>query len=108
MGKRTLLAHELKHVAQNNEYMTAVNRTRNDLEMEAVQAEDAECNDADPYVYENIKGKSYRMRKSQKAKLDYFVEKGLEEWVDRQENSMSESEYLKLLLNYKNYLEGRL
>lgn len=105
---RTLLAHELKHVAQNNEYMTADNRTRNDLEMEAVQAEDAECNDTDPYVYENIKGKSYRMRKSQKAKLDYFIEKGLEEWVDRQENSMSKSEYLKLLLNYKNYLEGRL
>ena len=48
------------------------------------------------------------MKKSQKAKLDYMVEKGLEEWVEMQEYSMTETEYLKILLNYKDYLEGRL
>ncbi|MDD6968574.1 MAG: hypothetical protein PUI62_00850 [Spirochaetales bacterium] len=62
----------------------------------------------DPYVCEVINDKSYRMRKSQKAKLDYLVEKGLEEWLEGEENAMSDRDYLKLLLNYKDYLEGRL
>ena len=105
---RALLAHELKHVSQNREYMTADNRTKEELEAEAVQAEEIERYNPDPYVCEVINGKSYRMRKSQKAKLDYLVEKGLEEWVEREENAMSDRDYLKLLLNYKDYLEGRL
>lgn len=105
---RALISHELKHVSQNREYMTADNRTREELEAEAVQAEEPERYDPDPYVSEVINGKSCRMRKSQKAKFDHMVEKGLEEWVSMQEFSMSETEYLKLLLNYKDYLEGRL
>ena len=105
---RALLAHEMKHISQNKEYMTADNRTKEELEAEAVQAEEIERYNPDPYVYEVINGKSYRMRKSQKAKLDYLVEKGLEEWVEREENAMSDRDYLKLLLNYKDYLEGRL
>lgn len=105
---RALLAHEMKHISQNKEYMTAGNRTKEELEAEAVQAEEIERYNPDPYVYEVINGKSYRMRKSQKAKLDYLVEKGLEEWVEREENAMSDRDYLKLLLNYKDYLEGRL
>ena len=48
------------------------------------------------------------MRESQKAKFDHMVEKGLEEWVSMQEFSMSETEYLRLLLNYRDHLEGRL
>ena len=104
---RALLAHEMKHISQNREYMTADNRTREELEAEAVQAEETERYDPDPYVSEVINGKSCRMRKSQKAKFDHMVEKGLEEWVSMQEYSMSETEYLKLLLNYKDYLEGR-
>ena len=62
---------------------------------------------SDHYVYEVVNGKKYRMRKSQKAKLDYIVEKGLEEWVEGEEKAMSDRDYLKLLLNYKDYLEGR-
>lgn len=105
---RALLAHELKHVSQNKEYMTADNRTKEELEAEAVQAEELERYNPDSYVYESIGGKTYRMRKSQQAKLNYLVEKGLEEWVEGQERSMSSADYLKLLLNYKDYLEGRL
>lgn len=105
---RALLAHEMKHVSQNREYMTADNRTKEELEAEAVQAEEIERYNPDPYVCEVINGKSYRMRKSQKAKLDYLVKKGLEEWVEREENAMSDRDYLKLLLNYKDYLEERL
>ena len=105
---RALLAHEMKHISQNKEYMTADNRTKEELEAEAVQAEEIERYNPDPYVSEVIKGKSCRMKKSQKAKLDYMVEKGLEEWVEMQEYSMTEIEYLKLLLNYKDYLGGRL
>ena len=102
---RALLAHEMKHISQNKEYMTAGNRTKEELEAEAVQAEEIER--YNPDVCEVINGKSYRMRKSQKAKLDYLVEKGLEEWVEGEENAMSDRDYLKLLLNYKDYLEGR-
>ena len=105
---RALLAHEMKHISQNKEYMTADNRTKEELEAEAVQAEEIERYNPDPYVCEVINGKSYQMRKSQKAKLDYLVEKGLEEWVEGEENAMSDRDYLKLLLNYKDYLEGRL
>lgn len=39
---RALLAHELKHVSQNKEYLTADNRTKEELEREAVQAEEIE------------------------------------------------------------------
>lgn len=105
---RALLAHELKHVSQNKEYMTADNRTKEELEAQAVQAEEIERYNPDPYVCEVINGKSYRMRKSQKAKLDYIVKKGLEEWLEGEEKAMSGRDYLKLLLNYKDYLEGRL
>ena len=105
---RALLAHEMKHISQNKEYMTADNRTKEELEAEAVQAEEIERYNPDPYVCEVINGKSYRMRKSQKAKLDYIVEKGLEEWVEGEEKAMNGRDYLKLLLNYKDYLEGRL
>ena len=87
--------------------MTADNRTKEELEEEAVQAEETERYNPDPYVSEVINGKSCKMKKSQKVKLDYIVKKGLEEWVEMQEYSMSETEYLKLLLNYKDYLEGR-
>ena len=105
---RALISHELKHVSQNREYMTADNRTREELEAEAVQAEEIERYNPDPYVSEVINGKSCRMRKSQKAKFDHMVEKGLEEWVSMQEFSMSETEYLRLLLNYRDHLEERL
>lgn len=53
---------------------------KEELEAQALQAEEIERYNPDPYVCEVINGKSYRMRKSQKAKLDYIVKKGLEEW----------------------------
>lgn len=105
---RALLAHELKHVAQNKEYLTADNRTKEELEREAVQAEEIERYNPDPYVYEVMHGKTFRMRKSQKVKLEHLVEEGLKEWIEKQENSMCSSDYLKLLIDYQDYLEGRL
>jgi len=33
------------------------------------------------------------------------VKKGLEEWLEGEEKAMSDRDYLKLLLNYKEYLE---
>ena len=84
------------------------NRGLKELEAQALQAEEIERYNPDPYVCEVISGKSYRMRKSQKAKLDYIVKKGLEEWLEGEEKAMSGRDYLKLLLNYKDSLEGRL
>ena len=53
---------------------------KEELEAQALQAEEIERYNPDPYVCEVINGKSYRMRKSQKAKRDCIVKKGLEEW----------------------------
>jgi hypothetical protein len=104
---RALLAHELKHVSQNKEYMTADNRTQVELEAEAGNEESIERYNPDPY--ENIKagGKNYKIRKSMKAKLNCMVETELENWVESQERVLSKEEYLKLLLKYKKYLVER-
>ena len=81
------------------------NRGLEELEAQALQAEEIERYNPDTYVCEVINGKSYRMRKSQKAKLDYIVKKGLEEWLEGEEKAMSGRDYLELLINYKEYLE---
>lgn len=105
---RALLAHELKHVAQNREYMTADNRTVEELETEAETEESMERYNPDPYVSIKMDGREYSLRKSMETKLNSMVETELEKWVAEQEREMSEDEYLKLLVNYSDYLRGRL
>ena len=92
--------------AENYEpQLPGYNRGLEELEAQALQAEEIERYNPDTYVCEVINGKSYRMRKSQKAKLDYIVKKGLEEWLEGEEKAMSGRDYLELLINYKEYLE---
>ena len=41
-------------------------------------------------------------------KFNQLAEQDLEEWVENQESTMSESEYLEFLIKYKEYLEQRV
>lgn len=101
---RTLLAHELKHVAQNKEYLLADNRSRQQLEGEAELEEAKELHEPDLFMEMNVDGEKIRLRKSQKEMIEARVKKSIEEWVENQEYTMSEEEYLKLLISYSDWL----
>lgn len=102
---RSLLAHELKHVSQNNEKILADNRTKNELEEEAIKEEKKEKYDPTIYKTVTINNKSYKLTYKQYKRFKELTNSKLEEWVQQQETAMSEEDYLKLLINYKKYLE---
>ena len=105
---RKLLAHELKHVAQYEENPSEDNRTNKELEEEAVNAEQKEVYEPDPLVNIDVSGRKYNLRQSKIEKFNKLAEQDLEEWVENQEATMSESEYLEFLIKYKEYLEQRV
>lgn len=49
-------------------------------------------------------GEKIRLRKSQKEMIEARVKRSIEEWVENQEYTMSEEEYLKLLISYSDWL----
>ena len=102
---RALLAHELKHVSQYEENPSEDNRTKADLENEAISAEEKEKYNPDPIVQIKIENKEYNLKKSNIVKLEHMAEAELEEWVEQQRSTMTESKYLEFLLKYKDYLE---
>lgn len=102
---RALLAHELKHVSQNKENLLADNRSMQQLEGEAELEEAKELHDPDPFIVMKLDGQEIRLRKSQKKMIEFRVKKAIEEWVDNQENTMREEDYLKLLISYSEWLK---
>lgn len=52
----------------------------------------------------NVDGEKIRLRKSQKEMIEARVKRSIEEWVENQEYTMSEEEYLKLLISYSDWL----
>lgn len=105
---RKLLAHELKHVAQYEENPSEDNRTRKELEEEAVREEKKEEYESDPIISIDVSGRKYNLRQSKLVKFNHLAEQELEEWIEQQKTTMSESDYLKLLIKYKEYLEQRV
>lgn len=105
---RKLLAHELKHVSQYEENPSEYNKTKKELEEEAVNAEQKEVYEPDPLVNIDISGRKYNLRQSKIEKFNHLTEQELEEWIEQQKSTMSESDYLKLLIKYKEYLEQRV
>ena len=101
---RTLLAHELKHVAQNKEYLLADNRSSQQLESEAEIEELKEIHNSDSFLTMKVDGQEIKLRKTQRKMIDARVKKSIEEWVENQEYTMSEEEYLKLLISYSDWL----
>lgn len=101
---RTLLAHELKHVAQNKEYLLADNRSSQQLESEAEIEELKEIHNSDSFLTMKVDGQEIKLRKTQRKMIDARVKRAIEEWVENQEYTMSEEEYLKLLISYSDWL----
>ncbi|MDD7458678.1 MAG: DUF4157 domain-containing protein [Spirochaetales bacterium] len=102
---RTLLAHELKHVAQNKEYLLADNRSSQQLESEAEIEELKEIHNSDSFLTMKVDGQEIKLRKTQRKMIDARVKRAIEEWVENQEYTMSEEEYLKLLISYSDWLK---
>ena len=104
---RVLLAHELKHVSQNTENPSEDNRTVEELEQEAMIAEQAAKYDTDPIVEYKVGSKVYKLRQSQINWIEEEADRKLEEYIIEQERFLSEEEYLELLLKYEKYTEER-
>ena len=102
---RTLLAHELKHVAQNKEYLLADNRSSQQLESEAEIEELKEIHNSDSFLTMKVDGQEIKLRKTQRKMIDARVKRAIEQWVENQEYTMSEEEYLKLLISYSDWLK---
>ena len=103
-GRKTL-AHELTHVQQNKDDIFINHKTKDELESDAEQAEQIANYNPDPLIIKRIDGVEYRYRKSVWKKIAANVFRGVEEFVEREEGRMSNADYLKLLLNYKDWLE---
>lgn len=104
---RVLLAHELKHVSQNTAPSSKANKSIEELEQEAMLAEQAEKYDTDPIVEFEFESKIYRLRESELRKIEEESEWLLEQKIIAQEQFLSEEQYLELLLRYEKYTEER-
>ena len=103
-GRKTL-AHELTHVHPNKDDIFINHKTKDELESDAEQAEQIANYNPDPLIIKRIDGVEYRYRKSVWKKIAANVFRGVEEFVEREEGRMSNADYLKLLLNYQDWLE---
>ena len=100
---RKILAHELTHVAQNKECKPDDNRTREELEREAEAAEKTAEDSGDPLITRRIGGREYELRKSVWKVIDERTKEKLEEKIESLENCLAEEEYLRLLINYREW-----
>jgi hypothetical protein len=105
---RSILAHELTHVQQYDEKRIRSSSNRESLEAEAEKAEYNELYDPDPIVKIELCGEYFHIIKSFYPKLLNSVADDIEEWIQNQRDMLSEEEYLKLLCNYKNWMESAL
>lgn len=99
-GRKTI-AHELTHVAQHKNRPLADNRTREELEAEAEDAEKKEGREEDPYVLLRIGRREYRVRKSEAERLDAYTELEVREWVEREKGMMPGKEHARLVKAYR-------
>lgn len=102
---RTLLVHELTHIAQHKNREDYKNVSRAELEQEAEINELNEKYNPDPLVAKKIGGKEYRFRKSVWKRIVNNAVKGLEQYIEGEEGRMPDGEYLELLLKYQKFME---
>lgn len=103
---RKLLAHELSHVAQNKEKEDYRNISIDLKEKEAEEIEKKEEYNPDKIITRKVGGKEYSLKESVWKKIDEHTRKTVEEKVDFLRTSLSEEEYLKLLIKYKEWEES--
>jgi hypothetical protein len=103
---RTILAHELTHVRQYEEKRITKNSSREELENEAVQEEQQELYDPDPYTSISIDGEVFMLRESELKKLAYEEAQEIKAWLTNQKTILSEQAYLNLLCKAEHWLHG--
>lgn len=103
-GKK-ILAHELTHVSQYEQKRILPSTKTEDLEHEAEQAEQKETYETDPLITVPVGGQTYRIPKSRIPRLKKMIAENTEEWLENQKHTMDESEYLELLLCYRQWLK---
>ena len=64
-----------------------------------------EIHNSDSFLTMKVDGQEIKLRKTQRKMIDARVKRAIEEWVENQEYTMSEEEYLKLLISYSDWLK---
>ena len=100
---RKLIIHELKHIAQNKDKENYRNVSKDEKEKEAEIAEKNEEYKSDRLIMRKIKGKEYLFKESIWKMIDYEAKQKLEEKIESLENCLAEEEYLRLLINYREW-----
>jgi len=100
---RMLLGHELTHVVQKE---NRENKDKEELELEARQAENWETIDPDPPEKITLCGTVYFLRKKEQKKIIHKVANGITNWIKSEKQSLGEFEYLKLLISYEEMITG--
>lgn len=101
---RSLIAHELTHIAQHKNKEEYKNAAKTELEQEAEINEFNEKYNPDPLISKKIGGTEYRFRKSVWKKIVSGAVQELEHGIESEEGVMPESEYLELLLKYQRFM----
>lgn len=102
---RSILAHELTHVAQNSLKGFVDNSTKDELELAAELNEKNALYDTDPFITKKVNGKDVSLKKSVWKKIKRKCLLDIERFVEDAEMTMGEEDYLKLLLNYDKWLD---
>lgn len=100
---RKLITHELKHIAQNKDKENYRNVSKDEKEKEAEIAEKNEEYKSDRLMMRKIKGKEYLFKESIWKMIDHEAKQKLEEKIESLENCLAEEEYLRLLINYREW-----
>ena len=100
---RKLITHELKHIAQNKDKENYRNVSKDEKEKEAEIAEKNEEYKSDRLMMRKIKGKEYLFKESIWKMIDYEAKQKLEEKIESLDNCLAEEEYLRLLINYREW-----
>ena len=83
--------------------LTELNQVTDEKEKEAEIAEKNEEYKSDRLMMRKIKGKEYLFKESIWKMIDYEAKQKLEEKIESLENCLAEEEYLRLLINYREW-----
>lgn len=102
---RKLIAHELTHIVQNQNKEKKRDISKQNLEKEAEENEKLEEDNKDFLLTKKIGNKKYTLRKSDWRKIIELSFSKLDNIIEEKERILSETEYLELLYEYKNWLK---
>jgi hypothetical protein len=103
---RALLAHELTHITQHPKGKIE-DSVKNELELEAMQAENMVKNKERQYVTIEAGGHHYKIKRKQMKELANSIADNIQNYIESQKVLLPEPEYLKLLIAYEKWLKER-